>query len=220
MVSRMEKQYIMVKTRCSDVNNNHEFVIPNSERWLSLEDLPNERWKDIKDFEGFYKISDYGRVKSLKRTTTKEHILKIYYTERGYCRVNLCKNNNKKNFFVHSLVMKTFDNNHYDIVLQINHKDENKANNCIYNLEWCNNVYNIRYGTGIERSKQKKYKSVIQYTMLDEFVSTYESIQKASIVVTTKHNKSGVRYISDCAKGYKSLYMGFKWKFKDCEDSK
>ena len=202
------------------MNDNYEFVIPNSERWLSLEDLPNERWKDIKGYEGLYKISDYGRVKSLKRTTTKEHILKIYYTKRGYCRINLYKNKNKNNFFIHSLVMKTFDDNYYDLGLQINHKDENKANNRVNNLEWCDNVYNIRYGTGIERSKQKKYKPIIQYTMLDEFVNEYESIQKASIAVTTKHNKNGVHYISNCAKGYVASYMGFKWKFKDCEVSK
>lgn len=43
------------------------WVEPNSEKWLSLEDLPNEEWKDIKDFEGLYHISNYGRVKRLKK---------------------------------------------------------------------------------------------------------------------------------------------------------
>ena len=55
----------------------HVPIVPNSERYLALNDLFNEIWKDIKDFEGLYQISNYGRVKSLKRTTTKEHIMKI-----------------------------------------------------------------------------------------------------------------------------------------------
>ena len=143
-------------------------IKPNSERWLDLRDLPNEEWKDIKNFEGLYQISNYGRVKSLKRTTTKEHIMKISYTKRGYCRINL---------------------------------------------------YNIRYGTGIERSKVKKYKPVLQYSLSDDFIKEYKSIQDASISVTNKHNKNGVHRISDCAKGYIDSYMGFKWKFKECEET-
>lgn len=202
------------------MNNNYVIIKPNSERWLNLEDLPNEEWRDIKDFEGLYKISNYGRVKSLKRTTTKEHILKVYYTKRGYCRINLYKDGRKKNYFIHSLVMNIFDFNYYNSGLQINHKDENKSNNHIDNLEWCDNLYNIRYGTGIERSKSSKYKAVCQYTMYNKFINEYESIQSASIAVSTKHNKSGVHYISNCAKGFSDSYMGFKWKFKDCENLK
>ena len=75
-------------------------------------------------------------------------------------------------------------------------------------------MYNINYGTGIIRSKIQKYKPVQQYTTNDDFVAEYESIQHASIVITKKHNKNGVHHISNCAKGYKASYMGFKWKFK------
>ena len=177
----------------------------------------NEIWKDIKGYEGLYQVSNLGRVKSLKRTTTKEHILKYHYTKRGYCRISLFKNGHKKNFFVHLLVMNTFNPNNTDRMLQVNHKDENKLNNCIDNLEWCDNLYNIRYGTGIERSKIKKYKPVLQYTITNDFVKEYESIQAASIAVSVKHNKSGIRKISNCAKGYIESYRGYKWKFKDCE---
>lgn len=200
-------------------DNYHVPIILNSERYLALNDLFNEIWKDITEFEGLYQISNYGRVKSLKRTTTKEHIMKISYTKRGYCRINLYKNKRKKNFFVHSLVMNTFGSNKYQDGLQINHKDENKWNNHINNLEWCDNLYNIRYGTGIERSKVKKYKPVLQYSLSDDFIKEYKSIQDASISVTNKHNKNGVHRISDCAKGYIDSYMGFKWKFKECEET-
>lgn len=217
---QLEEQYAMVKMRCLRVNNDCEIITPNSDRWLDLKNLYNEQWKNILWYEGLYKISNYGRVKSLKRTTTKEHILKIYYTKRGYCRINLYKNGHKKNYFVHALVMCAFNSNYYQNGLQINHKDENKSNNYIDNLEWCDNLYNIRYGTGIERSKIKKYKPVLQYTMYDVFVKEYNSIQEASICVSSKHNKSGVSKISKCAKGYINSYMNFKWKFKECEDLK
>lgn len=220
MVFQQQDHLHMAKVRYLNVNKrNTEFVNlePNSKRWFDLNLLPNEEFKRIKNYEELYEVSNYGRIKSLKRTTTHERILKCSYTKRGYGRVCLCKNNNKKNFFIHSLVMSTFYENFYKDGLQINHKDENKHNNCIYNLEWCDNVYNINYGTGILRSKQKKYKPVEQYTMNGIFVNAYESIQAASINVSRKHNKSGVHRISKCAKGQLSSYKGFKWCFSETE---
>lgn len=206
----------MGKRRCLGVSNYDGMFVnvePNSERWFDLNLLKNEKFKSVKNYEGLYEVSNYGRIKSLKRNTTHDRILKCCYTKRGYCRVCLCKNNKKRKFFIHSLVMSAFCENFYKNGLQVNHKDENKSNNCIDNLEWCDNVYNINYGTGILRSKQKKYKQVEQYTMNNVFVAKYESIQAASIAVSSKHNKSGVYRISKCAKGQLLSYQGFKWRF-------
>lgn len=212
MVFQQTEVLYMEKMRCfivSDFIN----IIPNSERWLNLKDLPNEKWKDIKGYEYLYQISNYGRVKSLGRSTTKTHILKCYYTKNGYCRVCLCKNNHKRNYFVHLLVMLNFCEETYKNGLQVNHKNENKSCNLLSNLEWCDNIYNINYGTGIIRSKEKKYKPVAKYTLDDVFICKYQSIQDASLSVSTKHNKSGVGKISKCARGYIDNYRGFKWKF-------
>lgn len=124
--------------------------------------MENEIWKDIKDFQGLYQISNLGRVKSLPRTyklhgfiTTKERILKFGITNKGYYYVNLSKNAKVNRQYVHRLVAQAFIPNP-DNLLEVNHKDENPKNNNLENLEWCTHAYNNTYGTKIERMRQKK----------------------------------------------------------------
>ena len=106
-----------------------------------------EEWRDIKGYEGKYQVSNLGRVKSLNYNhTKKEKILSDYPNTYGYLYVNLYKNGKGKPFYIHKLVAQAFiDNpNNYR---EINHKDENKQNNRVENLEWCNRKYNCNYGT-------------------------------------------------------------------------
>ena len=102
-----------------------------------------EEWRDIPGYEGYYQVSNLGRVKGLSRWIngnkqgyTTEHILKEG-KNKGYCRVTLSVDTKHKNFSVHRLVAIAFipNPNNYP---QINHKDGNKANNIVTNLEWCN----------------------------------------------------------------------------------
>ena len=116
-----------------------------------------EIWKPIKDFE-YYFISNFGRVKSTK--FGKERILKLTKDKDGYLIVNLYKNNKSKTFKVHRLVAEVFLPNPYNLP-QVNHKDENPQNNIVTNLEWCDRLYNVRYGTGIERQKKKQLNDII-----------------------------------------------------------
>lgn len=98
--------------------------------------------KDIKGFEGRYTISNKGIVRSL--LTGK--VMKPNITKSGYARVNLryahCRD--YKSFLVHRLVAMNFlpNPNNYN---EINHKDCNRLNNELSNLEWCDRFYNIRY---------------------------------------------------------------------------
>ena len=97
-----------------------------------------EKWKEITGYEGYYSISNYGRIKSLSRNVgynLKESILTINLSKVGYKTVDLYKNKKRKTFYVHRLVAFEFcDNkNGYDC---INHIDENKLNNHFSNLEW------------------------------------------------------------------------------------
>lgn len=118
-----------------------------------------EIWKDIKGYENLYQISNIGRVKSLNKIVTckngkkfkvKGKILKLTNHKRGYKTIMLHKDGKVKLWLVHRLVGLTFipNPNNYP---QINHKDENKINNCVENLEWCTNSYNAHYGTRIYR---------------------------------------------------------------------
>jgi hypothetical protein len=86
-----------------------------------------------------YEISNYGRVKSLKRGSTK--ILNINLNTKGYCHVCLSVDNKQKVITIHRLVAEAFILNKYKYP-QINHKDGNKLNNNVSNLEWCNNKMN------------------------------------------------------------------------------
>lgn len=109
-----------------------------------------ETWKDIKGYESLYKVSNFGRVKSLVRKDSLgrnigSKILKSSYDKYGYKIVSLYKNHKKTTLKVHRLVAKSFIPNPYDLP-QINHKDEDRANNKVNNLEWCTAKYNSNYG--------------------------------------------------------------------------
>lgn len=107
----------------------------------------SEIWKSIPDYEGLYEVSNYGRVRSVYRY---KRILKPMISNSGYERVDLFKNKNRKQFSVHRLVALTFIDNPEGKKI-VNHKDENKLNNHINNLEWVTNKENCQYGTAIER---------------------------------------------------------------------
>lgn len=113
--------------------------------------MTEEIWKDITGYEGLYQVSNLGRVKSLgnKETVKNDHLLKFINHKCGYLQVNLCKNGKSKKFLVHRLVANNFilNPNNYS---QVHHIDENKQNNCISNLLWCNNEYNNQYSKGVK----------------------------------------------------------------------
>ena len=123
-----------------------------------------EVWKDIQDYEGFYQVSNLGRIKSLGNSKTrKEKILKPIY-HKQYYQITLSKNNIRIQYRVHRLVAEAFIPNP-DNLPQVNHKDENKLNNYVDNLEWCDALYNNNYkDKGKRISKTKTGHTVSQET--------------------------------------------------------
>lgn len=101
-----------------------------------------EEWKTIDNYEDLYMVSTLGKVKSLKHN----RVLRPNIKHDGYMFVILCKNGKVKPFRVHRLVAQAFIPNP-DNLPEVNHKDENKVNNTVENLEWCTSSYNINYGT-------------------------------------------------------------------------
>lgn len=121
-------------------------------------------WKDIEGYVGIYQVSNFGEVRSLDRSDAlgrkvKGVIIKPQVTKKGYLQVSLCKNGKQKSCKIHRLVAKAFipNNNHYS---QVNHIDEDKENNCLDNLEWCNNLYNSNWGTRNKRVAEKNSNGV------------------------------------------------------------
>ena len=120
-----------------------------------------EEWRDIAGYEGYYMVSNLGRVKSLSRikwsglnggcyVSTKDRILQGCVNDKGYKIVRLCG----KQKYIHRLVAIAFIPNPYGLPM-INHKNEDKTDNKVENLEWCDAKYNINYGTAIARRKEK-----------------------------------------------------------------
>ena len=134
--------------------------------------MNNEVWKDIKDYEGLYQISNYGRIKSLERKTKykyiKEKIKNLNSNRNGYLEVSLCKNGVKKPFMVHRLVAKHFLDS-FDEKLDVNHIDCNKKNNNIKNLEMTTRSENIKHAwkNGLcETVRQASKKNILKATKI------------------------------------------------------
>lgn len=133
-----------------------------------------EIWKDIPEYEELYQISNLGRVRSKDRLIkvncqNNSHvkrpffyyvypgrIIKLQTNKFGYTTVFLNKGGKQKGFFVHRLVIKTFNPILNDSDYQVNHIDENKESNSLNNLEWCTAKENINHGTCIQRRVEKQ----------------------------------------------------------------
>ena len=127
-----------------------------------------EEWKPIEGYENLYWVSSYGNVKS------KSKDKKLSINLDGYYVTTLSKNGETKTFTVHRLVSKAFIPNPNKLP-QVNHKDENKLNNCVDNLEWCNSNYNHNYGTrnkrtGLTQRNNRRSKIVLQFDLNGNFI--------------------------------------------------
>ena len=165
-----------------------------------------EIWKDIKGYEGLYKVSNYGNVKSLNYNHTgKERLLKPKI--ETYYRITLSNYGVVKLYLIHRLVAEAFIPNP-DNLPQVNHKDENKHNNHVYNLEWCTNKYNLNYGTVKEKIAKALSKKVYQYTLDGEFVREWKSTQEC------ERNGFHQAHIVKCCRGERKTHKCYRWSYE------
>lgn len=169
-----------------------------------------EIWKYIDGYDD-YQVSNCGRVKSLKYG--KEKILKTYVTKIGYLYVILCKNGKSKHHLLHRLVAQAFLDNPYNLP-EVNHKNEDKTDNRVENLEFCDHKYNMHYGTGrqrfsIKHKNGKLAKTVYQYTLDGVFVAEYPSTMEVQRQLGFKQPS-----ISYCCNGKLKTAYGYKWRYK------
>lgn len=169
-----------------------------------------EKWKSL-DFLGYpnYEVSNFGKVKSLNYLRSgKEKILKQGKYKDGYMLVGLWKDGEGKTFLVHKLVALAFIPNPFNLP-QINHKDENKENNHVDNLEFCTAKHNTNYGTRNKRLSESKEKPILQYALDGSFIRDWESIKQASKELNIHQCN-----ITSCCKGRLKTCGNFIWKYK------
>ena len=176
----------------------------------TIKSYSDELWKDVVGWEGLYQVSSFGRVKSFRRK--EPHLLSTCVGKHGY-RVVLLYNGNgqRKNERVHRLVAQAFipNPNGYPY---INHKDEDRTNNHVDNLEWCTAEYNSNYGTCKERIGLTNGIPVLKYDLEGNFISEYPTMTEAERNEGIDHTN-----ICICCEGKISHCNNFIWIYKGDE---
>ena len=180
-----------------------------------------EIWKDIEGYDGRYKVSNMGNVKSMNYGNhgyAKNLVPKV--NNCGRLWVELIKDGEKKQFLIHRLVGKTFIPNPHNLP-EINHKDENVMNNVVDNLEWCTKEYNLRYtanrhpewfrhgsNPGRSRASKNKHLLINQYDADGKLLRQWPNAR--SVFVETGMSDWS---IAECCRGKRKQAYGFKWQY-------
>lgn len=174
-----------------------------------------------------YSIDEFGNVYSFKT----QKFLKPNITKNGYYTVQLFNNGKGKRLLIHRIVAKMFipNPNNYQ---QVNHKDENKCNNHVANLEWCTPKYNMNYGIAAKTRHSKiNYKKisdkmkksqmsvgnnnatpVLQFDKSGKFIKQFDCEIDAIKELKAKSN-----HISEVCRGKRKSFLGYFWKYKERE---
>ena len=183
-----------------------------------------EVWKAIPNFDG-YEASSFGRIRSwwtvggkrriglgkgsrkrVLSNTPKLH--KFHLDKDGYQITSLTGNDGiHRSMKVHRLVAMAFIPNPGNLP-QVNHKNENKSDNNVENLEWCDGTYNINYGTALRRIALKKMKRVARYDLNGNYIDSFESAEEAIM-------KTGIRHIRSVCTKKRNIAGGYQWRYTD-----
>ena len=160
--------------------------------------------KEIQDFPG-YTITDDGKVISYK--FKEPRIMKTWYQKSGYENIKLCKNNQTYHFLIHRLVAEAFIPNPNNLP-EVNHKNKNRADNRVENLEWCDRISNL-YDSYSTMSPVRNFRKCCLFKEdTNEIIETFQSITAAARYASEKFgcSKSGMER-NHKSKGYKIEYL-------------
>lgn len=192
-----------------------------------------EIWKPVVGWEDRYMVSSLGRVKSLDRYVPhknngyfqfiKGKIRKTKFNNGGYEMISLFKDGKEKTCLVHRLVAEAFLPNHNNLP-EVNHKDEDVKNNMVWvnedgsidydksNLEWCDRIYNLHYGTAMQRRSEKIITPVIQFTLDGELIRKWGSMKDIENALGINRGN-----VSNACSGRCKSVGGFKWEYYDTD---
>lgn len=175
-----------------------------------------ETWKPISGTKGFIEVSTYGRVRSWLRGEPK--VLKTQQDKKGYHRLRVTIDRQKNSYRVHREVARAFIPNPLQLP-QVNHKDGNKSNNAVENLEWVSNADNAHHAMqnglwasvieGSRKENERRKRPVIGY--LNSEAKYFESVSDAERFVDSRH-------VSDVLKGKRSHVKGWHFQYANGGD--
>lgn len=200
--------------------------------------LPNEEWRDVVGFEGYYVVSNLGRIATLSHTViytsiydgvevkktfnAKQCLRKLRRGKHGYMECTLRDSKRIKLMKVHRIVAEAFIPNSQNLP-SVNHKDEDKTNNKVENLEWCTCLYNDNYGTRNKKLKKSvsnahknglydnsyrtRRKPIIGISLLDNTTIFFEKLSDLAKQGFERH------LASKCCRNLRRDYKGYKWMF-------
>lgn len=179
-------------------------------------------WKDIIGYENHYQVNELGQIRTLKNSSMRKAgtILKSQINNKnGYVYQMLYDNGKKKLLKVHRIVAMAFLSNPNNLQ-QVNHKDGNKQNNCVSNLEWCEQSYNMKhaYKYGLQKPSEKQRKTIIRLNKSKQkkvyqlkngkIINIFSGISEAS-----RQTNIPISCISRCCNLERKSTYGFEWRF-------
>lgn len=180
----------------------------------------NEIWKSIDGYEN-YDVSNFGRIRSKQqifnhycgcKRIMPSKIMKPHICERGYYRIGLTNNGKQRLVFVHRLVAAAFISNPENKPY-INHKDCNRLNNNVNNLEWCTQSENVRYAYALGRCEDaldRQRKAVVGINKKTRQSICFKSMADAGRFFNTGHSAIG-----RCCQGLGKSAYGYYWKYAE-----
>ncbi len=193
----------------------------------------DEQWRDIAGYEGYYQISSSGRVKSVERYIQDSYgmkspyripprILKPKQTSNGYLFVHLAMYGKIRPCRIHRMVAEAFIPNP-DRLPTVNHKNEDKTDNRVENLEWCTQAYNNEYGTRAQRSQmsQKQRRPVTMFTLDGTPLQTFPTLVEAARHIVSTGLSGSVKIADNNIRAVchhrpkRHTAYGHRWEFEE-----
>lgn len=189
-----------------------------------------EIWKPIKEWEKFYLISNFGRIKSLDRITRngrglflkKGRILKTNTNNKGYEFVRLIDKDRNTKVYIHRLVAEAFLPN-VENKKEVNHLDCNPLNNIVTNLEWCTHKENMSYMSKLGRSRKTgewleklRYKNILNGKKVYQIeLKTNRVVKVFETIQSVKKEGFEPSCVCWCCKGVRKKHKGYIWRYAD-----
>lgn len=168
-----------------------------------------EEWRQVVEHQN-YEVNQFGEVRHKQR----QHILKPRSNNGGYLYVNFKVNGKNTNFAVHRIVANAFIPNPNGYT-EVNHKDYDKTNNCVENLEWVSSSQNKSHAFLKKENKDSRGKAVNQFDRNGNFLATYASVSEAAEKIGCS-----VAAISNCCLGRSKTSQGYRWSFVEGSTTK